>query len=498
MPLDAQAIAARLRELAKRSAGGGNPYRSKAYQRAADSIATLPVPLEQLIAERRLREIPGVGASIAEVITTLHETGSHPALEALRQGGGALPNDASDDGGGQRHIDRAALLIDNAMRTLREARPELVRITPAGDFRRGAELVGDLALVADSPSLEEGPITLNVGSALTVHLTDAAHYGITLLLATGSKDHVEALTALARDKGLTLDGRGLRRGRRLVAAASEEAIYRRLGLPFIQPELREGRDEIARALAADLPELVTEKDLRGLLHVHTDLSDGVDTLEAMAEAARARGYRYLGIADHSISARYAGGLTVAEIEAQHRAIDRLNRRYGKSFRILKGIESDIRADGALDYPDEVLGRFDFVVASVHSRFKLDRKDQTRRIIRAVGHPRTTILGHMTGRRLLQRPGYDVDVEAILKACATHGVAVEINAHPWRLDLDWRWHLRALALGCLFSINPDAHSTRELDHTRWGVVMARKGGVPAARVLNCRNLQQLRRHLGSRQ
>ncbi len=474
MALDNQAIAARLRELAKRSAAaGGNPYRSKAYRRAADSIATLPVPLEQLIAERRLREIPGVGESIAEVITTLHETGSHPVLEAMRQEGGALPNETSDDGGaGQRHIDRAATLLDNAARTLREARPELKRIIPAGDFRRGAELIGDLALVAEAPSLEDGPHTLNVGGELTVHLTDAAHYGVTLVHATGSKGHVEALAALAREQGLTLDGSGLRQGRRRLAAASEEAIYRRLGLPFIPPELREGGDEIARALADDLPQLVTEKDLRGLLHVHTDMSDGVDTLEAMAEATRARGYRYLGIADHSISARYAGGLTVPEIEAQHAAIDRLNRGYGKSFRILKGIESDIRIDGALDYPDEVLARFDFVVASVHGRFKLDRKGQTRRIIRAVGNPRTTILGHPTGRRLLQRPGYEVDVEAVLAACARHGVAVEINAHPWRLDLDWRWHQRALALGCLLSINPDAHSTRELDHTRWGVMMAR--------------------------
>jgi DNA polymerase (family X) len=497
--LDAQAIAARLRELAQRSAsGGGNQYRSKAYRRAADSIATLPVPIEQLIAERRLREIPGVGTSIAEVIATLHETGSHPTLEALRRESGAVAEEPSvDSGGGPRHVDRAALLLDNATRTLHAARPELARVTVAGDFRRGAELVSDLALVAEAPSLADGPSTIDVGGELTVHLTDATHYGATLLHATGSKSHVEGLAALARDKGLILDESGLRKGRKRLAAASEAAIYRRLGLPFIEPELREGRDEIARGLADDLPQLVTEQDLRGLLHVHTDMSDGVDTLEAMAEAARARGYRYLGIADHSVSAHYAGGLTIAEIEAQHAAIEALNKRYGKSFRVLKGIESDILADGALDYPDEVLARFDFVVASVHGRFKLDRKAQTRRIIRAVGNPRTTILGHPTGRRLLQRPGYDVDVEAILEACAAHGVAVEINAHPWRLDLDWRWHERALALGCLLSINPDAHSTRELDHTRFGVAIARKGGVPADRVLNCRNLQGLMRYLGSR-
>jgi DNA polymerase (family 10) len=203
------------------------------------------------------------------------------------------------------------------------------------------------------------------------------------------------------------------------------------------------------------------------------------------------------VADHSKSAHYAGGLSVEEIEAQHAEIDRLNKRFGKSFRILKGIESDILADGCLDYPDEILARFDFVVASVHGRFKLDRKTQTERIIRAVENPFTTILGHMTGRQLLRRPGYEVDIEAVLAACAGHGVAVEINANPWRLDLDWRWHRRALELGCMMSINPDAHSTDEIDLTHWGVEMARKGGVPAERVLNALTLPRLLQHLKRR-
>ena len=175
----------------------------------------------------------------------------------------------------------------------------------------------------------------------------------------------------------------------------------------------------------------------------------------------------------------------------------MNKSYGKDFRILKGIESDILADGSLDYPDEVLERFDFVVASVHSRFKLDPETQTERIMRAVANPYTTILGHMTGRQLLRRPGYEVDIERILEACAAYGVAVEINANPWRLDLDWRWHERALELGCIMSINPDAHSTREIDLTHWGVEMARKGGVPAKRVLNCFTLPQLMQHLRKR-
>jgi DNA polymerase (family 10) len=189
------------------------------------------------------------------------------------------------------------------------------------------------------------------------------------------------------------------------------------------------------------------------------------------------------VADHSRSASYAGGLSVDRIEEQHRLADRLNRRYRGGFKILKGIESDILQDGALDYPAEVLDTFDFVVASVHSRFRTDRKTQTERIVRAVANPFTTILGHMTGRMLLRRPGYELDVQRVLQACADHGVAVEINANPHRLDLDWRWHRMAVDLGCMLSINPDAHSIDELDLTRWGVLMARKGGVPKERVLN---------------
>src|SRR5205814_794457 len=187
-----------------------------------------------------------------------------------------------------------------------------------------------------------------------------------------------------------------------------------------------------------------------ILHAHTIASDGVNTLAEMAEATRQRGYGYFGVADHSVSAGYAGGLTVEEIEQQHDEIDRLNAEYAGQFRVFKGIESDIRTDGSLDYPEEVLQRFDFVVASVHSGFRADAAAQTARIVRAVSNPHTTILGHMTGRQLLRRNGYEVDLEEILAACAEHGVAVEINANPWRLDLDWRWHGRALELGCMMS------------------------------------------------
>lgn len=212
----------------------------------------------------------------------------------------------------------------------------------------------------------------------------------------------------------------------------------------------------------------------------------------MAKATLKRGFEYFGVADHSKSAHYAGGLTVQEIEQQHREADRINKKFGRDFRILKGIESDI-LDGALDYPDDVLECFDFVVASIHGRFKLERKAQTERLLRAIANRHTIILGHMTGRQLQRRPGYEIDVEKVLRSCAKHDVAIEINAHPWRLDLDWRWHQAALDFGCMMSINPDAHSIRELDHMHWGVQMARKGGVPPDRVLNAMSLPQITRY-----
>ncbi|MGX1381488.1 DNA polymerase (family 10) [Bradyrhizobium japonicum] len=394
-------------------------------------------------------------------------------------------------GEGRLHLHRAAALLEHARDSIRNARPELKRATFAGDFRRGCELVGDLAIVAEAAKPDK---TLTPPAhGLQIRVSDRKHFGAALLFATGSATHIEQLRALAAEKRMRLEPDGLHKGRTLIA--SEEAeIYRALGLPFIDPELREGRGEIEAALKGKLPKLVTDQDLRGILHCHTDASDGTETLETMAKATRQRGFEYFGVADHSKSAHYAGGLSVEEIAQQHREADRLNKRFGKDFRILKGIESDILADGSLDYDDDVLERFDFVVASIHDRFKLDRKAQTQRLLGAISDPHTTIIGHMTGRQLQRRPGYEIDVEKVLRACAKHDVVVEINAHPWRLDLDWRWHQAALDFGCMLSINPDAHSIPELDHMHWGVLMARKGGVPAERVLNAMSLSEITRYL----
>jgi DNA polymerase (family 10) len=450
--VDTPTVVLLLREYAQRTAlRGGNPYRAKAYSRAADSLATLALPLDVLIAEGRLTEIPGVGDAIADIITKLHRTGSHPSLEKLRKeipasvlemltvpglrpekilrlykdlgitslaeleaaakedrirktkGLGAalqtkiLQNLAiARSGQGRLHMHRAAALLEHAVESLRRARPELKRLTVAGDFRRGCELVGDYAIVAEAPAGKKPALVESGG--LRVHVADRGHFGAVLMHATGSAAHLEGLRVLAQQQGMSLQPDGLHKGRSVVAA-NEEDIYRALGLSFIEPELREGRSEIERALEGKLPKLVTDRDLQGILHCHTDASDGTETLEAMAKATRERGFEYFGVADHSKSAHYAGGLSIEQIEEQHHEADRMNKKSGKDFRILKGIESDILADGSLDYPDEVLDRFDFVVASIHGRFKLDRMAQTGRLLRAISNPHTTILGHMTGRQL---------------------------------------------------------------------------------------------------
>jgi DNA polymerase (family 10) len=506
----------------------------------------LSQPLDRIIAAGTLTDIPGIGDAIADIVTKLHQTGSHPSLEKLRKevpegvlelfaipglrpdkilklyqelgissladleaaakedrirpvkGLGAslqtkiLQNLAiARSGETQLHLHRAAALLEHAVQSVKHDHPDFSRVEIAGDFRRGCELVSDLALVA------QGKKAKAESSSLKLVVSDRKHFGASLLNATGSAEHLKQLQQLAVKQDFELRADGLYCGRKLIASATEQDIYQALGLQFIEPELREGRNEIQRALKHDLPRLVQDKDLRGILHSHTTASDGTETLETMADATRKRGFAYFGVADHSQSAHYAGGLSLEEIVEQHREADRLNKRYGDKFRILKGIEADILADGSLDYPDHILDDFDFVVASIHSRFKMPKKEQTERLLAAIKNPHTTIIGHMTGRQLQRRPGYEIDVDKVLTACAKHGVAVEINAHPWRLDLNWRWHQKALDYGCIFSINPDAHSIRELDHMHWGVEMARKGGIPAERVLNAMPLSEILAHLAKR-
>ncbi len=279
--------------------------------------------------------------------------------------------------------------------------------------------------------------------------------------------------------------------------AEEADIYKEAGLPYIIPEMREGLAEWDWAGANQAEDLVTWDSLKGILHNHSTYSDGRNTLEQMADYCRELGFEYLGIADHSQSAGYANGLTADRVMLQWQEIDRLNTRYAsegkeRPFRIFKGIESDILGDGSLDYPDEVLAGFDFVVASIHSNLTMSQEKAMDRLMKAIANPYTTILGHPTGRLLLSRAGYPIDHKTIIDACAEYRVVVEINASPWRLDLDWRWIQYCVEKGVMLSINPDAHETAGYLDMHYGVKVARKGGLTRKSTFNALNIEEVGR------
>ncbi|MGJ1438518.1 MULTISPECIES: DNA polymerase/3'-5' exonuclease PolX [Sphingobacterium] len=353
-----------------------------------------------------------------------------------------------------------------------------------GDFRRKCEVLStvDLLISESIDNVEKflDGFTLVEKTENSIELTDELGFTFKvfssnindfyrdLILSTGSTAHLDLLFSILPD---------------LPSLSSEEAIYRNLGLDYIEPELREGLNEIVQAQTHTLPKLIQYKDLRGTLHNHSTYSDGVHSLEQMALHCKdVLGLEYLGICDHSRTAVYANGLSIERLEQQWNEIATLNEKLAP-FKIFRGIESDILGDGSLDYPDEVLAKFDFVVASVHSNLKMDEDKATTRLIKAIENPYTTILGHPTGRLLLSRAGYPLDFKRVIDACAANGVVIEINANPLRLDLDWRWHRYAVEKGVLLSINPDAHRTEGLHDMQYGVLVAQKGGLQASNCLN---------------
>ncbi|TXK37407.1 DNA polymerase/3'-5' exonuclease PolX [Pontibacter qinzhouensis] len=278
--------------------------------------------------------------------------------------------------------------------------------------------------------------------------------------------------------------------------ASEEAIYKAAGLAYIEPELREGTNELQLAQENKLPTLLDLNDLKGILHNHSTYSDGAHTLEQMATYCRDLGYEYLGICDHSKTASYAGGLREGDVLRQHKEIEELNQKLAP-FKIFKGIESDILGDGSLDYDPDILASFDFIVASIHSSLNMDEKKATARLITAIENPYTTMLGHPTGRLLLRREGYPIDHKAVIDACAANKVIIEINANPWRLDLDWRWVQYALEQNVMLSINPDAHHTSGYHDMRYGVYMGRKGGLTKEMTFNAKSVQEVEAYFRER-
>jgi DNA polymerase (family 10) len=265
-------------------------------------------------------------------------------------------------------------------------------------------------------------------------------------------------------------------------APSEEAIFNAAGMAYIPPFLREGFNELALARQQQLPQVIAPGDIKGIIHSHSSWSDGESSLEEMAAAAKAQGFEYLVISDHSRSAFYANGLSIERVLAQHEEIDALNKKLAP-FRIFKSIESDILNDGTLDYPDEILVKFDLVIASVHSNLKMTEEKAMARLLKAIENPYTTVLGHMTGRLLLSRNGYPVDHKAVIDACAANNVVIELNAHPRRLDIDWTWLPYALEKNVLISIDPDAHSIHGYLDIHYGTLAAQKGGVTQANNLS---------------
>jgi DNA polymerase (family 10) len=451
-------------------------------------IDSLP-ELEAAAHDGRLARLPRFGPKTSENLLK--------AIAYLRQASGfRLSHHAADEAEGLR----AAL----------ERLPGVTRAIVAGDVRRRAEVVRDLivVLVAEvSPAelfrrlsqlpgvhefagQDERRLTLRFagGASAQVVATTPVNAGAVLVQATGSEEHLRELAAYASSKGFALNGAALWRGSQFVATPDENRFYEALGLSFIPPELREGRGEVAAAEQKQLPRLVDSKDVRGLLHCHTSYSDGSSTVEELALACQAAGYDYLGVTDHSQAAAYAGGLRPDDLARQAEEIDEVNSRL-EGFRVLKGIEADILQDGRIDYDEQVLERLDFVIASVHSRFNMGEREMTARMLAAMDNPHLTIIGHPTGRLLLSRDPYPIDLEAVIEKAAETGVALEINADPHRLDLDWRVLRGARDKGVAISIGADAHNVAGLGYAQYGVGMARKGWLAAEDILNARPVDE---------
>jgi DNA polymerase (family 10) len=538
---------------------GDNPFRIRAYRRAAQNLESLAEDVETLAREERLEEIPGVGADLAGKIAEYLRTGRVREIDAARKGvprgvvelmnvPGIGPKTAKllFEQEGVTTLDRLEKLAragklrgrhgiqartevnilkgialvrgGRARMPLGRALPlgrELVRaladvpgvkaVELAGSLRRMKETVGDIDLLVTSTDarrvmraftglpqvaevLERGgtkaAIRHREGIQVDLRVLEPEAFGAALIYFTGSKQHNIRIRERAVKRGLKISEYGVFRARtdRRVAGATEEEVYAAIGLPWIAPELREDTGEIEAAAEGTLPELVELDDIRGDLHCHTRASDGHHTIEELVAAAERRGYDYVVVSDHSESARVAGGLSADEL-ADHVAKIRASARKHPKIQVLAGTECDVLEHGALDYPDEVLATLDVVVAAVHSRFKQPRRDMTRRLCRALAHPRVNILAHPTGRLIGEREPYDADLDQVFRVAKRHGKAVEINSHPARLDLDDVHARRARDLGVLIAVNTDTHALDQLGQMELGVATARRAWLSKDLVVN---------------
>ncbi|MBI4536522.1 MAG: DNA polymerase/3'-5' exonuclease PolX [candidate division NC10 bacterium] len=545
---------------------GENPFRVRAYRRAAQTLETLAEQASVLAERGSLQEVPGVGKDLAGKIVEFLRSGRIEHLDRLRR---EIPAGVIDmlgvhgvgpktakllyerlgvdsvekleslarthqlaglpgiqakteenilkgiavwrSGRERTPIGTALGLAEAIVARIREL-PEVEQIEPAGSLRRMRETVKDIDLLVTScrpgpvmevlvglPNLAEvlaqgdtkSSVRLREGMQVDLRVVDPQCFGAALQYFTGSKQHNIRVRELAQRQGLKVSEYGVFRGEsgERMAGRTEEEVYRAVGLPWVPPELREDAGEIEAALGNGLPALVRLEDIRGDLQLHTTWSDGAHSLADLAAAVRARGYEYMAVTDHSRSVTVAGGMTEAEVLEMIREVRALNARL-KGFRVLAGCEVDIRADGGLDYPDELVRQLDLVQVSVHSRFKMPRQEMTERIVRAVRHPLVHILGHPTGRLIGERAAYEVDVDAILQAAREAGTAVEINASPSRLDLNDLHARRARDLGIPVTISTDAHTVSHLDFMRFGVAVARRAWLGPAEVVNTRPAEEL--------
>jgi DNA polymerase (family 10) len=547
---------------------GDNPFRTRAYRRAARVVEGLPKSVSTLLkGGEDLSELPGIGKDLAGKIAEIAATGKFKLLESLkRELPGQLGEIAALPGLGPK---RVKLLYDklhvssleDLRRVLRQGRLGEIKgfgpvieqklraalqkpvaekrfklpiaeaeadallkylrqglkdgeLVVAGSYRRRRETVGDLdVLVAARDAggvgdrltkyenvadvLAHGPtrtaVVLRSGIQVDLRVVPARSFGAALLYFTGSKAHNIALRGLANDRGWKLNEYGLFSGKRSIAGATEQQVYGRLGLPYIAPELREDRGEVVLAQKNMLPKLLQFADIRGDLHVHTNWTDGTASIEEMVRAAKAKGYAYVAITDHSRHVTVAHGMDAARLLKQLDEIERINEKVS-GINVLKGIELDILADGKLDLPDKVLSRLDLVIAAVHYKFDMSRAAQTDRIIRAMDNSHVSIIAHPTGRLIGERDAYAINVERLIEAAHERGCALELNAQPERLDLSDIHVQAAKAGGVKIAISTDAHAPAALDFMRYGVDQARRGWLEADDVINTRPLDKLKKLL----
>ena len=420
----------------------------------------------------------------------------------------------TDQSAGKLLFSQAEQLANDLVARLRQV-PGVTEAASTGDVRRALEIVETVEILVAAPDPAPLHAVLNAapglradvrrsgpwvwagaavegGVGITVRIVAPADFINQLFLSTGNEAHLGATLPNAAAPA----PRTLRQWAKREQFASEEALYEKAGLQYIVPELREGLGEIELAAERKIPQLLQDSDLRGSLHNHSTYSDGNHSLRQMATFLRDAGYEYLGICDHSQAAHYANGLGPERVRQQQREIDELNAEL-TPFRIFKGIEADILGDGSLDYDAEVRDSFDFIVASIHSNLKMDERKATDRLLAAIANPHCTMLGHPTGRLLLRRAGYPIDFKAVIDACAEHQVIIEINANPWRLDLDWRWVRYALSQGVQLSVNPDAHHTDGYADMRYGVLAGRKGMLTKEMTFNTKSVKEVAAYFEAR-